>query len=165
MQDVLQRGHKKKWIPAAKDSAGVMHVTRTITSDLFADFLESCIRILEQQRASGRTRVGNASVTMEEVRTACNKMQRRKTCSDDGLVAEMLQTGHAPLLHAIADLFTDILNGRKAPPDTWRKTRLVAIFIKGDPSCPSNYRPIATLPVLYKLFATVLLGRVKHTPD
>ena len=41
----------------------------------------------------------------------------------------------------------------------------MVIFKKGDPAFPSNYRPIAVLPVMYKLFATVLLGRIRRVLD
>ena len=41
----------------------------------------------------------------------------------------------------------------------------LAIFKKGDASQPGNYHPIAVLPVLYKLYARVLLSRIKNTWD
>ena len=41
-----------------------------------------------------------------------------KTGADDGLVAEMLKTGHLGLVDAIAKLFTEILNGHREPPES-----------------------------------------------
>ena len=40
-------------------------------------------------------------------------------------------------------------------------TRLIVLFKKGDQSMPEHYRPIAILPILYKLFSRVLCERVK----
>ena len=37
---------------------------------------------------------------------------------------------------------------------------MVVLFKKGDPQVPKNYRPIAILPVLYKLFSSMLCGRL-----
>ena len=59
------------------------------------------------------------------------------------------------------NLFNDVINPQKAPPDTWRKTSLIVIFKKGDPRLPSNYRPIAILPILYKVFSRMLCARIK----
>ena len=40
------------------------------------------------------------------------------------------------------------------------KIRIQVIYTKGDREDPGNYRPICSLPVLYKLFATVLYARL-----
>ena len=45
-------------------------------------------------------------------------------------------------------------------PKSWRKIRIQVIYKKGDREDPGNYRPICSLPVLYKLFATVLFARL-----
>eukprot|EP00973_Karenia_brevis_P003755 518933-Karenia_brevis.AAC.1 len=80
-------------------------------------------------------------------------MKRGKTCADDGLVAEMLKESSDKLLTCIAELFKDILTGHGSPPDTWKKTRLIVLFKKGDALLPKNYRPISILPVMCKLFS------------
>ena len=38
---------------------------------------------------------------------------------------------------------------------------IVTIFKKGDPSLPSNYRPIALLNMLYKLYTIIIRERIK----
>ena len=50
-------------------------------------------------------------------------------------------------------------------PSDWMMTRLIVIFKKGDQSLPENYRPIAILPILYKLFSRILCERVKSILD
>ena len=45
-------------------------------------------------------------------------------------------------------------------PKFWRKIRIQVIYKKGDREDAGNYRPICSLPVLYKLFATVLYSRL-----
>ena len=45
-------------------------------------------------------------------------------------------------------------------PKSWRKVRIQVIYKKGDREDAGSYRPICSLPVLYKLFATVLYARL-----
>ena len=46
-------------------------------------------------------------------------------------------------------------------PDDWHEAVVSAIFKKGDPVSYENYRPISLLAIGYKLFATILLRRLK----
>ena len=48
-------------------------------------------------------------------------------------------------------------------PKCWRKIRIHVINKKGDREDAGNLRPICSLPVLYKLFATVLYARLAHS--
>ena len=46
-------------------------------------------------------------------------------------------------------------------PTSWHEATVAAIFKKGDPACCENYRPISLLAVGYKIFAAILLRRLK----
>ena len=81
------------------------------------------------------------------------------------MTAEMLETKHSGLIESIAQVFTDILHGRLDVPSTWSKSRLVVLYKKGDPTLPKNYRPIAIISVLNKLFSGVILARLKPILD
>ena len=99
------------------------------------------------------------------------RMKAGKACSEDGLVAEMLQAAPDHLLEMLALLFSDLLSGRGGMPEDWKTNRLIVLFKKGDASLPKNYRPIMILPVLSKLFSGILLERMsekleeKRTPE
>eukprot|EP00973_Karenia_brevis_P018272 2508732-Karenia_brevis.AAC.1 len=64
------------------------------------------------------------------------------------------------MLKAIANLFTSILKPDGTPPQAWREALIKVVFKKGDVRLPENYRPICVLPILYKIFSRVLLGRI-----
>jgi hypothetical protein len=62
-------------------------------------------------------------------------------------------------------MFSDLLSGKRPPPEQWRSTKIIVLFKKGDVSLPKNYRPIAIIPVLCKLFSGVVLLRIKQVLD
>ena len=44
----------------------------------------------------------------------------------------------------------------------WHEARVAMIFKKGDPACCDNYRPICLLQIGYKLFAMIILQRLRQ---
>ena len=48
---------------------------------------------------------------------------------------------------------------RGCTPEAWRRKRIKVTYKKGDVEEAGNYRPICTLPALYKLFSTLLYNR------
>ena len=109
--------------------------------------------------------VNDAEITAEELDTALRKLKQNKTGADDGLVAEMLKTGHRKLLEVIVNFFAHILQRKQPPPEQWKLTKARVVFQKGEPELPKNYRPIAILPVMAKLFSTVLYLRIAEHID
>ena len=63
-------------------------------------------------------------------------------------------------MEAILNIFNEIAMLRADPPELWRRTKIVVSFKKGDPKLPGNYRPIAMLPILYKLFSRMFCDRI-----
>jgi hypothetical protein len=102
-----------------------------------------------------------ANVTASEVRKHLNKMSSRKAADNNGVVAELLKEGSDMLLEIVAAVFSDILSPTIDPPAYWKETRMKVLFKKGDVHLAENYRPIAIMPILYKLFSKVLCNRVE----
>ena len=65
------------------------------------------------------------------------------------------------LLAIILEIFNAVLESHAAIPSEWRTSKLVVLFKKGDPTLPANYRPIAILPILYRLFSRMLCMRLR----
>ena len=105
------------------------------------------------------------AISAEELRSQLLKMSRRKATDADGLVAECLKDGGEALVTMLASVFTDIRSPTADVLEYWKQMRLNVLFKKGDPQLPENYRPIAVLPILYKLFSKVLCGRIRGILD
>ena len=59
----------------------------------------------------------------------------------------------------VRQLFNEIIKRNNFTPDEWKKVKIKVIHKKGDVENVSNYRPICSLPAMYKLFSTILYGR------
>ena len=105
------------------------------------------------------------ALTFEEVEKALRGLKNGRTGSDDGLVAEMLKTAHQGLIEVLVLFFNDILQEVLDTPDSWKKVKVKVIFKKGDPELPKNYRPISIIPVLAKVYSTILYNRIKDDMD
>jgi hypothetical protein len=89
----------------------------------------------------------------------------------DGLPPELLKyacprqgntrpaLGMNPLLQPLATFFTHLLSSGTAP-EAWAATLVTVIFKKGDPSQWSNYRPVAMVPLLAKVYTILLNSRL-----
>ena len=89
--------------------------------------------------------------------TGCKK---GKAKDGNGIRAEQLKNCSDDTKEKIRTIFDEIAQQEDFTTKSWRKIRIQVIYKKGDREDAGNYRPICTLPVLYKLFATVLYARL-----
>ena len=80
-------------------------------------------------------------------------MKAGKGKDTSSVVAELLKASGDDFREITLGVFNDFLEPDALPPRTWTQTWLVVIYKKGDRKCPGNYRPIAIMPVMYKLFS------------
>ena len=60
----------------------------------------------------------------------------------------------------VRQLFNEIVKRNNFTPEEWKKVKIKVIYKKGDVENVNNYRPICSLPAMYKLFSTILYGRL-----
>ena len=94
-----------------------------------------------------------------EVHQALEAMANNKAPGHDGIVAEMLKLGGAPIVRRLTQLFNEVFDGG-AMPSGWRKGTIISAFKAGDSADPNNYRGITLLPVVDKLFTSLLASRI-----
>ena len=99
--------------------------------------------------------------TTEEIQSAIDRLKkkgRRKTAMEYELNSSKLCSDETK--EEIRTIFNEIAQQEDFTPKSWRKIRIQVIYKKGDRENAGNYRPICGLPILYKLFATVLYARL-----
>ena len=120
--------------------------------------------VLDALRAQGRScppetaaAMGEAVVTVGEVRTALQKAPPGRAPGADGLPVEIYQrTNCAPLLAAV---FTAVGQTNRVP-EGFLDGVISSFFKADDPTQPANYRPITLLGTDYRTLARVLKQRL-----
>ena len=99
--------------------------------------------------------------TLDELAKAIQKLKLDKAVDECGLAAELLK--HLPdlYLQKLLDLYNHVLcNGEV--PSGWRRTVFTMLGKHVRAKSVSDFRPIASVRVLYKTFAYMILGRIEH---
>ena len=85
-------------------------------------------------------------------------MPNGKAAGPNGISIETLKSGGASLDQQLASLYTKCLRENKIPKN-WKSSKMVLIHKKGDNKDLKNYRPIALLSNIYKVFTKILNSR------
>ena len=83
-----------------------------------------------------------------------------KSPDNKGIRAEDIKDCDEETRDMVRQLFNEIIKRNNFTPEEWKKVKIKVIYKKGDVQNVSNYRPICSLPALYKLFSTILYGRL-----
>jgi hypothetical protein len=154
---------KLKPIMTMLDAQGSPIREKQALADVFATFYEDLYACRERDATF---ELGNTPTATErpfedsELQEALEALKRDRAKDESGIIAEMLKDGSRSLLETILEIFNDVLLFNADVPNAWRKSKIVVIIKKGDPKLPANYRPIAILPILYKLFSRMLCDRL-----
>ena len=91
-------------------------------------------------------------------------MKTQKAADECGLVAELLEHVPEDVLTKLLTLMNDLLLSGELP-QTWQKTVFQMLPKTAKAMVTPDYRPIANVRVLYKLFTYLVLGRIENTLD
>ena len=156
---------KVKCIGSMIDKNGVEKSEHEDVANVFADFFESLYEDVSFDRPAYPNLAEIPDVQVSELQEQLTRMKAKKAADDDGIVAELLKSSSEDMLRIIAKLFTAIMKPESEIPEYWKKSTIRVLFKKGDCKMPDNYRPISIIPIVYKLFSKVLVGRMKKTLD
>eukprot|EP00959_Pyramimonas_sp_CCMP1952_P172357 3601502-Pyramimonas_sp.AAC.1 len=93
------------------------------------------------------------------------QLKAMRAADTNGITAEMLKEGGGTLRRVLIDAFNDILRPGSPMPTSWKLTAIKVLQKSSDTMRPDNYRPIASTPMLYKLFSELLCDRCGDALD
>lgn len=103
----------------------------------------------------------NKTIEITEIEKAIRKLKTNKSAGPDGICNEMLKCGENYLLHSLQVLFNLILSSG-IYPSGWALAHISPIYKNGNHHFPSNYRGIAIMSCLGKLFNAILNTRIEE---
>ena len=142
-------------------------------ADIVADFYEELYRskrsddnaFPEEGAACGLPACEKDVVpfSKEELVVAIKKLKNNKCKDTSGVVGEMFKHAGPQLREILLDLYNEVLKGSETPPQKWKESVVRVLYKSGPSNAAANYRPITIIPLLYKLFAILLLNRIEPT--
>ena len=108
---------------------------------------------LKKRREYQRSRAKNC-----KMRSGNSK--KGKSPDSDGIRAEDIKACDDETKEMVRHIFNEIIRQNEFTLEAWKKVKLKVLHKKFDVENVGNYRLICSLPALYKLFSTLLYGRL-----
>ena len=176
----VKSARKRILIPKNKNVIGEAITTRKGIANVFAEFYAKLYEDDEGEDDKKRKEDETCTESKEklpeeikpipefttsEIQEAIDRLKRGKAGDSSGVRAEQIKNCNDETKEKIRQIFNEILLQKECTPKTWRRIRVQVIHKKGDREDAGNYRPICSLLVLYKLFATVLYAQLAPSLD
>ena len=109
--------------------------------------------------------VNERAITLVEIEKAVREMKPGRAPGLDGCAVECLKQGGMALMEWLERVFNLCLNEGVVPAD-WRSACIVPLYKgKGDKAVCSNYRGISLLSVVGKVYAKIIIERIRNGTD
>ena len=130
----------------------------------FAEFLEQLFEAPPEdiERAWNYPLVSIPLFVMGDLDKALSQLSNLRCCDEDGITAEMIKYNSDGMKAAILTNFNSALHSGEFA-DNWHHIIFRMLPKDGDTTQLKNWRPIAILPIMYKLFARLLYNRISPT--
>ena len=102
----------------------------------------------------------DTEISLEEVQMSLRKCKKGKAPGFDGLSSEFFQNLPDNWLHYVTHFFNSVLLQERIP-SSWGIVVMTMLHKKGDPLNPNNYRSIALVGSLVKIFTQILCLRLQ----
>ena len=144
-----------------KNEKGECITFRKGIADTFGEFYNRLYEDSEKDNSEHEMRDDKRipEITSEELQSAISKLKTGTSPDGNGIRAEDIKDCNHETREKMRQIFNEIIKRNNFTPDEWKKVKIKVIYKKGDVEDVSNYRPICSLPAMYKLFSTILFGR------
>ena len=163
----IKTAKKRVLITKIKNEKGECITSRKGIADVFGEFYKRLYEDKErddfEHEMSDDRRI--PEITTEELQSAISKLKTGKSPDSNGIRAEDIKACDDETREMVRQLFNEIIKRNNFTPDEWKKVKIKVIHKKGDVENVSNYRPICSLLTIYKLFSTILYGRLYPVLD
>ena len=103
-------------------------------------------------------------VSFGEVERLLRQINPAKATGSDGIPGYLLKCCADILAASVATLFNaSLVNG--TVPTAFKLAHVIPLFKAGDPSIPTNFRPVSLLPILSKLLEKVVQKKLAQFLD
>ena len=157
----IKTAKKRVLITKNKEQKSECITSRKGIADAFGEFnkrlYEDSERDDSEHEMSDDKRI--PEITTEELQSAISKLKTGKSPDSNGIRAEDIKACDDETREMMGQLFNEIIKRNNFTPDEWKKVKFKVSHKEGDVEGVSNYRPICSLPTMYKLFSTILYGR------
>ena len=158
----VKSAKKRVLITKIKNTKGECITSRKGIADTFGEFYKRLYEDSEknnsEQEESDEERI--PEITSEEIQAAICKLKSGKSPDGNGIRAEDIKDCNEETREMMRQIFNEIIKRNNFTPEEWKKVKIKVIHKKGDVEDVSNYRPICSLPSMYKLFSTIMYGRL-----
>ena len=128
----------------------------------FKKHVEARVRDMDKESYEYYVAELDSPFTVEEVKLCIRELKNGKAGGYDNLSNEHIKCGGKKLHETLTDLFNLFLKFEYVPKCA--KRGIIHTLYKGNGkkrNDPNSYRPVTLLPVLYKLFERLMLGRLQ----
>ena len=101
------------------------------------------------------------TIELKDIRDAFAKVEITKSFGIDNISSYFMKLAFPSIENSLAFLFTTFIETSQFQ-DSWKVARITPIFKDGDRTVKSTYHPIAVLPVISKLFETLVFNQLYH---
>ena len=122
----------------------------------FADRISEESKALASRQENGPL---DADFSTQEVARAIQKLDYHKAAAEDGTRNPTYKCGGDPMVEALTSLFNHLKEVESCPAD-WSKSIVVNLYKDGSRTDPSNYRGIALISCLGKLYLSLWARRI-----
>lgn len=145
-----------------KEKVNITQIKPTDWENYYKNLLtESKKEFLEDEEALETQEHEEIVITQELVQKAIKTLKNNKSSGPGGINPELVKHGPEKLVRIITTLFNKIIN-EEEPPREWKTANMTSIFKKGNREKCENYRGIAVLPTMARLYGKILKTKLEE---